>query len=158
MKTYTATTRLIDESKEDEPVRKIYFLEEDNRAWKEGEIATMEAEIKRFKKGSLETITCFPAFRRGDYKRFSFNPGDYSIQLPICAGSVIFPKSKNNDNIVLDGDIALDLTYAEVVIAGFDQILLSRGGLEAFKNNWYPGTMFESKKIVDLTKINNSKQ
>jgi hypothetical protein len=151
MTEYIIATRLMDRSKENSPsMHKVYFLEKENTSWKEGEISSMETELQKLKKENLGTIICSPDIRGGYCKTFSFNPRDYSLKMPVYVKRIIFPKSKDNDAVILN-DVASSVTFSEAFIAGFDRFLLDVGGTEAFKSEWCPKTKFNYKRRIELS-------
>jgi len=123
-------------------VTKAYFLEK-NIPWGDGEILAMKRDLSRLRllEKGIATAICSPNLDAGYSKLFSFNPSDYAVRLPLYI---------RNINLQPVQGKAPEMTLAETSIINFEQSLLCEGGLEAFRKDTCPQTLFKCNKPEGL--------
>jgi hypothetical protein len=156
-------THLFDWSKEngnDRRVYKAYFLEDIKRGelWKDGEIATMVQGLRNsplLAKNCAGSIICFADLEEG-YSKFFYSKLNraYLVNGPLVIRNINVQPVLNyseKDAITVAKNRVPEMTCrAENAIQTFDQGLLCKKGLEAFKTEWIPETVFPSRKSVEL--------
>ncbi len=152
---YTLDMDLIDRSKENNPsLHKIYVLENPENPWKDecNEIAKMKNDLQKsrlLQRSHYGTFVCHSDLGGGYTLLSEFNPKNYFLKLPILLRNINLETPKLHERafpIASEANIVPSLNIAGSAIASFDQEILFEQGPEAFREEWYPETVFKIKK------------